>query len=123
MKNFIYITVAYMCLGLALVGVMLPVLPTTPFVIAASFFGIRGSERFNDKLKSSNFYSKYVLEYKEIGLTLKRKIAILFMASSMLMLTFFLTQSSLLRTFILILMVIKYSVFIFVIPTGVRHDK
>lgn len=37
---------AYMSIGLAVVGVALPLLPTTPFVILAAFFASKGSPAF-----------------------------------------------------------------------------
>ncbi|MBY6033230.1 YbaN family protein [Marinobacter daepoensis] len=37
---------AYMSMGIAVVGVVLPLLPTTPFVILAAFFASKGSPAF-----------------------------------------------------------------------------
>lgn len=37
---------AYMSVGLAAAGVVLPLLPTTPFVILAAFFASKGSPAF-----------------------------------------------------------------------------
>lgn len=37
---------AYTFLGLAVIGVVLPLLPTTPFVLLAAYFGGKGSPAF-----------------------------------------------------------------------------
>lgn len=39
--------VAYTCLGLGIVGVVIPVLPTVPFILAATYAAARGSERLH----------------------------------------------------------------------------
>ncbi|SRR5690554_363580 len=40
-----YLLVAYSCVGLAAVGVVLPGLPTTPFLLVAAWAAGRGSQR------------------------------------------------------------------------------
>ncbi len=41
---------AYVSLGLGILGVVLPVLPTVPFVLLAAFAAARGSERLHARL-------------------------------------------------------------------------
>lgn len=42
--------IAYLCLGLGLIGIVLPVLPTVPFILAATYAAARGSERLHSWL-------------------------------------------------------------------------
>ena len=46
-KKYIYITVGLIAFALGAIGVALPILPTTPFLLLASFCFARGSEKFN----------------------------------------------------------------------------
>ena len=45
--RILYIVLGCLSLGLGAVGAVLPILPTTPFLMAAAFCFARGSQRLN----------------------------------------------------------------------------
>ena len=45
-KKIFWIGLGLLCVGIGAVGVVLPVLPTTPFLLVASFAFTKGSDRF-----------------------------------------------------------------------------
>lgn len=47
-------------LALGAVGMVLPVLPTTPFLLLAAFFFARSSKRLNDWFLTTRVYKKYL---------------------------------------------------------------
>lgn len=49
-KRPLYLAAGWLALLLGAIGVALPLLPTTPFVILAAFFFSKGSERLHQKL-------------------------------------------------------------------------
>ena len=60
--------------GLGLIGIFLPVLPTTPFLLLASLCYARGSQRFYNWLLNNKLFGEYIKNYKEgRGITLKAK--------------------------------------------------
>jgi len=46
--------------GIAAAGAVMPVIPTTPFLLAAAFFFAKGSERFHRWFVSTNLYQRYI---------------------------------------------------------------
>ena len=47
MKKILYIIIGCISLGLGIIGVIVPILPTVPFVLLAAFCFARSSERLN----------------------------------------------------------------------------
>ena len=56
--------VAYLALGSAIVGVVLPVLPTVPFVLLAAFAAARGSERLNLRLRHHPRFGPMIADWE-----------------------------------------------------------
>lgn len=60
--------------GLAAVGAVVPVLPTTPFLLLAAFFFLRSSKRLNDWFLGTRLYKRYVATFMETrSMTLRSK--------------------------------------------------
>lgn len=62
----------YLCLGLlslllAVVGVALPLLPTVPFLLLATFFFARSSERLHVWLTSHGTFGPMIQDWHEYG--------------------------------------------------------
>jgi uncharacterized membrane protein YbaN (DUF454 family) len=62
-------------LGLGIIGIFLPILPTTPFLLLAAACYARSSKRFYDWLLSNRWFGAYIRNYREgRGLPLGIKI-------------------------------------------------
>lgn len=61
-------------LGLGAVGVVLPLLPTTPFLLFAAFCFARSSERLHHYLYEHSIFGGYLQRYESGALTLSDKI-------------------------------------------------
>ncbi|HEY4533949.1 MAG TPA: YbaN family protein [Fusobacterium sp.] len=85
-KKNILLGIAWISLILGGIGIFLPLLPTTPFILLSAFCFQKSSERFHQWILSSPVFGKYIRDYQEQkGITLKNKvIAIIFMSVGML---------------------------------------
>ena len=66
MKRTLYISLGALCVALGALGVVLPGLPTTPFLLAASWLFYRSSPRLQEWLISSRL-GIYIRSYEERG--------------------------------------------------------
>lgn len=114
-KNLIkalYIFLGLFFVGLGSIGVILPVLPTTPFLLLASYFFARGSDRFNNWFLSTKLYKNYLKDFvTNKSMELKTKIKILIPASTMLLISAYMVDIFYFRVFIAFLIVYKYYYF------------
>ena len=114
----LYLIIGFLFFWLGAIGVILPVLPTTPFLLVASYCFARGSKRFNDWFLSTKIYQKHLDSFvKERAMTLKTKISLLSFASAMLILAFCLVDVIYARILIIAVMIFKYYYFICRIKT------
>ena len=66
------------CMVLGAVGMVLPLLPTTPFLLAAAACYYKSSEKMHTWLLSNKWFGEYIRNYTEgRGLTRKTKITAL----------------------------------------------
>ena len=75
MQKQIWTIAGTISLGLGIVGIFVPILPTTPFLLLAAFFYGRGSQRFHDWLVYRSRFSGYIYNYRAgLGIPLKQKV-------------------------------------------------
>jgi uncharacterized membrane protein YbaN (DUF454 family) len=66
------------CTALGVIGIFVPLLPTTPFLLLAAACYARSSERFYNWLMNNRIFGRYVRDYLEKrGISLKVKIVTL----------------------------------------------
>lgn len=53
------------CVGLGMLGIFLPLLPTTPFLLLAAACYIRSSEKFYRWLIANRWFGRYIRNYRE----------------------------------------------------------
>ena len=120
----IYILLGIIAVMLAFIGVFLPVLPTVPFLLLASFCFARGSEKINKYFANTKLYKNHLESFeKSKAMTLKSKLWILIPASTMLIVTAVFSNSLPIRILIAVVMSFKYYYFFAKIKTISVKEK
>lgn len=71
----VYVITGLLMTGLGFLGIFLPLLPTTPFLLLAAWLFSRSSPRFNDWLLTNKWFGSYIKNYREKkGISIKNKI-------------------------------------------------
>lgn len=78
-KNLLILS-GSICVALGFLGIFLPLLPTTPFLLLAAFCYAKSSNNFYQWLISNCLFGHYIKNYQEgKGLPLKEKIFTIFL--------------------------------------------
>ena len=89
-KKIIFIVLGFICLALGYVGVFLPVLPTTPFLLVTAYCFARSSQKLDDWFKGSKLYKKHLESFvKKEGMLASTKAGILISVTLLMSLGFF----------------------------------
>ena len=72
LQNHLLIVLGWLFIGLGIVGILLPVLPTTPFLIVALALFSKSSPRFHQMLLNNAWFGPVLKQWEE-NKTLSRK--------------------------------------------------
>jgi uncharacterized membrane protein YbaN (DUF454 family) len=73
--RILWLVLGLVCVGLGTIGIVLPILPTTPFLLAAAACFCKSSTRLYNWLIGNKWFGEYIRNYKEgKGIPMKTKI-------------------------------------------------
>lgn len=117
MKYFL-ITMGVLFTVIGFVGVVLPLLPTTPFLLVAVICFSKSSERFENWSVNTKVYITYVESFKNNkGYTLKNKFKLLISVYIVVGFSIFMIDHSLIRLGLVIMVTIQTIVLFTVVKT------
>jgi uncharacterized membrane protein YbaN (DUF454 family) len=73
-KRILLISIGTFFIGIGIIGIFIPILPTTPFILIAATLYARSSKNFYNRLINNKIFGKYIRNYREgkgIPLTIK----------------------------------------------------
>lgn len=96
-------------MSVGVLGIILPILPTTPFLLLSMYMYSKASDKAEQWFKNTVIYKKYLQTFVQTkAMDKKKKWVLLLGVDIMLIITFINVSSLLLRILIGILIVIKH---------------
>jgi len=119
--RIILISMGTLFVGLGILGIFMPVLPTTPFLLLAAACYARSSQRFYDWLLTNKWFGDYIRNYLQgKGISLKLKILTIALLWLTIMCSVTFAVHDLLVRLILILIAIGVTIHILSVRTFKR---
>ncbi|QLY39483.1 DUF454 domain-containing protein [Hujiaoplasma nucleasis] len=110
--RILYLSLGSISLALGTLGVILPVLPTVPFLLLTTYLYSKSSNKFHQWFISTRIYHLYIEGFiQDRSMTRERKWALLLFVDIMLALSFILVDSILVRGLIILIFVTKHYYF------------
>lgn len=95
LKRMGYLLLGWSSIALAVLGVILPLLPTTPFVLVAAFAFSKSSKRFHHWLLTHKIFGPLVVDWQKNGvIRMRAKLLATFSMLVMLALSFYVLDAS-----------------------------
>jgi|LGOV01.1.fsa_nt_gb uncharacterized membrane protein YbaN (DUF454 family) len=108
MKKILLIIAGVLALGIGSIGIVLPILPTVPFLLIASICFMNSSEKLNDWFEQTKIYQNHLRVFIEKkGMTMKEKLTLLIPVNIMLITYMVIYDNLLMRLTISFLIVVK----------------
>jgi uncharacterized membrane protein YbaN (DUF454 family) len=117
-KKLLLVSLGTLCLIIGIIGIFIPLLPTTPFLLLAAACYIRGSKKFYNWLIKNRWLGEYIKNYQEgRGVPFKVKIITIIILWLTIIISTVYFASNLIIQIILFLIAIVVTVHIIKIKT------
>lgn len=119
LRKAILIFLGTVCVGLGVLGMFLPLMPTTVFLLMAAYCYSKSSERFHTWLLTNKLCGKYIANYKSgRGITLGQKVSTIAVLWASIGLSIWLTNGKLWVSLLLAAVAIGVSIHILWLKTN-----
>ena len=125
LKRLAYIAVGLVCVTLAVSGALIPGVPTTPWVLLASYCFARSSERLDTWLRNAPVFGKLIADWEKYR-GIRRPVKVMAVCTVVTVVTLSITLSGLpefVKWLIGIWACIGVCTILFVVPTARPEDS
>ena len=117
-RKALFLVFGSVTLMLALIGIVVPGLPTTPLLLVTLFAYSRSTKKLETWFKKSILYEKFLKTYEEKrAMTVKQKVRIQILSSLIMIFVIFIAENLIIKVVIGLCLIIKNYVFTFKIKT------
>ena len=117
-KSCFFIAIGSLTLALGVIGIVLPLLPTTPFLLLTLVFYTKGSDKFRKWFISTKIYKNHLEAFvKTRAMTIGNKCVVLFMVTGLIMIPIIMVDVLAMRIMLALIIVAHHLYFIFIIKT------
>ncbi len=121
--RIIYGSLGFLTFGLGTLGIVMPVLPTTPFYLLTVFFFSKSSKRFSEWFEQTALYKNHLEEFLLTkAMTRKKKWQLMLWVDAMLLISFLLIDSLFVKLLLVVLALIKYWYFFTQVKTLTEEE-
>ncbi|HHX33528.1 MAG TPA: DUF454 domain-containing protein [Mollicutes bacterium] len=116
--KYILIPLAFIFLIIGSIGIIVPILPTTPFYLLSLFLFSKSSKNYENWFKNTKIYKRNIKTFHESRtLNIKTKISILTFTTTLITLAMIICSNIYITIILINILCIKYYYFIFKIKT------
>jgi uncharacterized membrane protein YbaN (DUF454 family) len=117
-RKILFLGLGILALVIGIVGIFLPILPTTPLFLLALYAFTNSSERVTKWFKSSKLYKKHLEDYKnKKALTIRQKLTILLTVGIVMLIPCIITNNLHVKIAMSIVFLFHVYLFVFRIKT------
>lgn len=118
-KKIFFIVAGTLAVALGVVGVVLPVLPTTPFLLVAAACYARSSEKLYERLLADPVFGPYIREWRQYRTIPRRaRISAVVLIAISFSLTIFLVLENVYGQVLMALLAVSVSIWLWRIPSS-----
>ena len=123
MKRTILISVGWLCVGLGFVGVFVPGIPTTIFLIIALWAFTKSSEKLRHWLLNHKRFGPILNNWQEHKVVPRRAKILMVVLMSLAVILFYYSLQSLILTIGLIIILVSVAIYVLSLPSKVPENS
>ena len=123
MKRIILISLGWLCVGLGFVGVFVPGIPTTIFLIIALWAFTKSSEKLRHWLLNHKRFGPILHNWQEHKVVPRRAKILMVVLMSVAVILFYYSLQSLILTIGLIIILVSVAIYVISLPSKIPENS